>query len=355
MQFNGLVYGDELTFYQHSGHDVGPFKAVEESIIAQLMPERERANVLGWYYMLGGIGEALGMLVSGWLISALRIEYEYTAAASFRIIFMIYAAVGIVKALLPLGIGQESELQINEDIGQSGSHDETEPLLPASGPGSSSNLTTVLFSKFSLVWPKLSKESGSFMMKITFLYCLSALSSSLVAETWVVYFFKSKFKLSEGVLGSMFSSLNLLCAVSNVLAGNLAQKFGNVPTMFYGHLPYALSIGLIPLPSSIFLAIAFLVLRYATIDLGQAPRQALISAAILPEERTAMIGLMNIWKTMIFTMGPAATGALVQHGLFVFTFELAAGIAFLYAFFLYCLLWGFQTKEQKAVLTVSDQ
>ncbi len=36
-----------------SGHEVGPFRALEGSIIAQLTEKHQRADVLAWYALLG--------------------------------------------------------------------------------------------------------------------------------------------------------------------------------------------------------------------------------------------------------------------------------------------------------------
>jgi hypothetical protein len=44
----------------------------------------------------------------------------------------------------------------------------------------------------------------------------------------VTYFFKSKFKLQEGKLGSLFFTTSIISAASMLVASSIAKRFGNV-------------------------------------------------------------------------------------------------------------------------------
>lgn len=94
-----------------SGNEIGPFRAVEESTLAHLTAHEKLSDVFAWYSLVGTAGTALGQLVCGWLITSLQSLHGWEFIPSCRIIFFIYAAVGVVKFILTLGLtaGVEAE------------------------------------------------------------------------------------------------------------------------------------------------------------------------------------------------------------------------------------------------------
>lgn len=57
-----------------------------------------------------------------------------------------------------------------------------------------------------------------------------------------------------------------------------------------------------------------------------APRSAFLAAVLLPEERTAVMGFLNVAKTMAQSLGPLITGLLTDHGLFWVSFVCAGSL-----------------------------
>lgn len=49
-----------------------------------------------------------------------------------------------------------------------------------------------------------------------------------VYRSWMTYFFKGKFNLPEGQLGTIFFTTNLIAAASMLVASSLAKRLGNV-------------------------------------------------------------------------------------------------------------------------------
>lgn len=47
-------------------------------------------------------------------------------------------------------------------------------------------------------------------------------------RSWMTYFFKRKFDLPEGNLGSIFFVTNLICSASTLVASAIAKRIGNV-------------------------------------------------------------------------------------------------------------------------------
>jgi len=98
--------------------------------------------------------------------------------------------------------------------------------------------------------------------------------------------------------------------------------------MVFTHLPSAIFLLLIPLPSSsqLGLTVFFLIARYTLATMDQAPRSAFLSATVLPEERTAVMGVVNVAKSLSQSGGPLVTGVLAGGGRFWVAFVVAGSL-----------------------------
>lgn len=96
--------------------------------------------------------------------------------------------------------------------------------------------------------------------------------------------------------------------------------------MVFTHLPSAVFLALIPIPNHVSISMTVLVLRSCTQSMDVAPRSAFLAAIILPQERTAVMGLMNVLKTLAQSVGPSVTGALVHSNLFWVSFLCAGSL-----------------------------
>lgn len=96
--------------------------------------------------------------------------------------------------------------------------------------------------------------------------------------------------------------------------------------MVFTHLPSAIFLSLIPIPSSLPLSLTFLILRSCTQSMDVAPRSAFLAAILLPGERTAVMGSVNVVKTTAQSMGPLITGVLANHNLFWVSFVCAGSL-----------------------------
>jgi hypothetical protein len=52
--------------------------------------------------------------------------------------------------------------------------------------------------------------------------------SLIVTRSWVVWFFKKKFDLRDGVLGSLFFTTSIIAAASMLVASSIAKRIGNI-------------------------------------------------------------------------------------------------------------------------------
>ncbi|CAK7220429.1 hypothetical protein SCUCBS95973_004152 [Sporothrix curviconia] len=94
--FWALLLASIVGVISPSGNEIGPFRAVEESVLAQLTPTAQRSDMFAWYTLFGTAGTAIGSLASGGIVQVLQ-DRDGDSNAAYRVIFIIYAAIGVVK------------------------------------------------------------------------------------------------------------------------------------------------------------------------------------------------------------------------------------------------------------------
>jgi MFS family permease len=139
----------------------------------------------------------------------------------------------------------------------------------------------------------------------------------MASPSWLTYFFTTYHDVNPGSLGTLFFVTNILATISNLVALPLARRLGPLKTMTFTHLPSAIFLGLTALPRSgnpgTFISMVLLSLRACTQSMDQAPRQAFLAAVMRPEERTAMLGIVNIQKTIAQAGGIGTSGILAAQ------------------------------------------
>ncbi len=122
----------------------------------------------------------------------------------------------------------------------------------------------------------------------------------------------------------------ILSAISSVVAASLSKRIGLINTMVFTHLPSAIALALIPIPSSLTGAIIFLVIRSSLASMDIAPKAAFLSMVVQPGERTAVMGFISVVRTFSQSCGPFITGLLAQSGSFWVTFVVAGSLKAVY-------------------------
>ena len=349
-----MVSSDQLD----SGNDIGPFKAIEESMLSQLIPLKQRSNIIAWYYLIGTLGAASGTVLCGWVVQQLQDKRHWTVVESYQVVFWAYTAMGLLKFLLSIKLSATGERQESEPDKRSENAQSHDPLL--AGKKADRNLYTqgsFHTSKtgspkspfrLSSLLPSFTSETKTVVLKLCFIFVFDNIGIGLAPASWMTYFFSRKFGLSEGFLGSLFFAIHIIAASSNLVASSITRRLGLLTTMFATNLPAAILVALIPLPSSVVPAMILLILRTSTNEMDQVPRQAFLAAVVLPEERTAVMGLINTVRTLSQGVGPIVTGYFAETGRFWIAFGLAGGLKCTYDVLLLCLFWRYETREERA-------
>ncbi|KAL8905108.1 MAG: hypothetical protein Q9171_006804 [Xanthocarpia ochracea] len=345
-----------------SGNEIGPFKAIEESTLSQLSPAAIRSDIFAWYVLLGNAGTACGMVTCGWLVQWLQTLDGWTAIPAHRVIFAIYALLGIVKLILAIMLSDRCESESPEqeyqkvtelndiEIESLLSRDDDDDITqdqPAPKPNPKPLLP--LPKKNYALLPSISPTSRTILLKLSILFSFDSFASGVASASWTTYFFTTKFSLPEGTLGTLFFTTGIIAALSNLVASSISKRIGLLKTMVFTHLPSAIFLALIPLPSTAFPAMTFLVLRACTQNMGQAPRQAFLAAAVLPSERTAVMGVVNVVKTLSQSGGPVLTGWLVGMKKFWMAFLIAGALKAGYDLAMLKMFLGYRSREEVEV------
>ena len=194
-----------------SGNEIGPFRAVEESTLAHLTPHEHLSDIFAWYSLVGTAGTALGQLLCGWTISSLQSLHGWAFIPSCRVIFFAYSAVGVTKLLLALALTRSVEAVKEEEQQQSA---ETRPLLADAAPGSG--------------FASLERDLWLLVVRLFILLGLDSFASGLASLSWMTYFFRRKFSLPDGQLGTIFFVTSIIAAASMLVASSIAKRIGNV-------------------------------------------------------------------------------------------------------------------------------
>lgn len=292
--------------------------------MAKLSKPASLSDVFAWYVVSGALATAAGNLISGWATQSLQ-DGGWSEVASYRLVFCLYAVIGLVKAGVTLLLSKNCEVDAPEPKEDSERSEESERFLSDQATTSATQRPQPQDAKKNR--PKLSQislETRIFLVKFCFLTFLDSFASGMVPLSLLALFMDTKFGIPEGTLGTIMGSSQFVAGVSNIFASSLARRIGYIKTMAFTHLPSAIFLGLIPAPQSLVLTVMLIVARYGLASMDQGPRTAFLAAAVKPEERTAVMGILGTVRTACQSSGPLITGLLAGGGRFWVAF-VAAG------------------------------
>ena len=344
-----LLLAAVLGVISATGSDFGPFRAIEESTLSHLTGPKTRADVLAWYVTTASLGSAIGTEVSGRIVEGLRRREGWTLVDAYHAVFWVYSAVGLLNCGLSLllsgkcdGVGEV--IVERKEIGNGGEEAEAEAEILLDDMDSDENEESATprspvpapKPKKKSRFAQISKETRAVMYKLWFLLIVDSLADGMVGYSLTVYYMDQKFRLAKSTLGDITSVSYILSSISTIFAAPLARHLGIINTMVFTHLPSSTAVLLFPFPNSVFFTVALFFLRTGLNNMDQAPRSAFIAAVVKPEERTAVMGITSMLRTLAATAGPFVTGLLAGQKRFWIAFVAAGCLRIAYDFG----LWG---------------
>ncbi len=272
--------------------DLGPFASVELAVLAEAVPPASRNVAFGRYSLTGGLFNA-----AGGFAAALA-----TGAAGGRIFFLLYAAIGVITALLPLLMSSRVE-----------------------APGQ-----VTAFGRFRP------------LAGLAALFALDSLGGGFVATAVIAYWLHVRFAVDVELLGPLFAVIALLQAVSYEAAGRLGDRFGLVNTMVFTHLPSNILLLLVPFSPSLPWAIGLLMARFALSQMDVPVRQAYVVSIVPATERAGALAMTGAVRGLAQSLGPILSGLAIGAASFGLPFFAGGGLKIVYDLALFA---GFRNRR----------
>ena len=279
-----LVIAGTIGVISPSGQEVGPFLPVEQAALSQVVPSRDRTEVFAWYALAGSLATALGALTAGFLTHALQAS-SWAPVASYRVIVVGYACIGIVLALVVSAVSPSVEVSAR--------------TARAEGPA---------FARLSGIG-----RSRSVVAKLSALFALDSFGGGFVVQSFAAYWFYLRYGVDPRTLGTLFFAANVLAGLSALAASRIAARIGLINTMVVTHLPSNVLLILIPLMPTLPLAAAMLLLRFSISQMDVPTRQSYTMAMVSPEERSAASGITGVARTTGAALSPLFAGLLFSR------------------------------------------
>lgn len=340
---------------------IGRLTCATRSIISQLTTPTSRSDVLAWYVTISTWGLSIGSEAAGRIIEFLQDSRGWTLANAYHSIFIGYAVMGLVNSFLVYFMTEACEASYSSDtyaqVSQNESDDveldEREPSLQQPHKASEPPPTqgTGLLSWFSSRLSNVSAPTRHIMYKLWILLMADSVADGMVPFALCNLWLEREFQPSKATLGDVTAISYLLAAFSSVFAGPLARRIGLINTMVFTHVPSSAAVFFFGLPSHFWMSIVLLFIRAGLNNMDQAPRAAFIAAVVKPEERTAVMGITSILRTLAAMIGPSITGLLASGDRFWIAFLAAGALRLAYDFGLYAMFVNMKLHQHETVVS----
>jgi MFS family permease len=250
--------------------DAGPFTSLEQAMLAADMEGRRLVRGLGSYNAVATAAGSLGALAAGGL-GPLR--DLWSGAPSDQRAFWLFVPIALVGAHVARRLSSAVEPPARTTT--------TRPL----------------------------GDSRPTVMRLSALFATDSFGGGFFVQSFIAYWFATKFDASVGTLGIVFFVVGLLQTASLLAAPRIAERAGLLPTMVFTHLPANLLMMALAFAPNLTVAVALLFSRVLLSQMDVPTRQAYVMALVEPHERTAAAVYTNTARYLVRPLGPLLGGA----------------------------------------------
>jgi MFS family permease len=251
--------------------DLGVLVPLEHASLARGVVDRERTRTFARYSLIGALSMAAGSLAAG--LSDMLVRSGVAQLTAFRLMFYLYAALGVVAALLYLRLPRAH----------------AEPSRPAAPLG----------------------PSRSVVYQLAALFSLDAFAGGFVVQSLLALWLFTKFELSVAAASVFFFWAGVLSAFSHPVAARIANRIGLVNTMVFTHIPSSICLIAAAFSSDLTLALGLLLARSALSQMDVPTRTSYVMAVVTPAERTAAASVTAVPRSLASSISPAFAGMLL--------------------------------------------
>jgi len=250
--------------------------SVDQAILPQTVADRDRTAAFALYSVVAFGATAIGAATLG-PFTALGERLGFVGPDRYVPAFAAYAVAGLVAAFIA------SRLDARAEVGER------------------------IERGFAI------QRSRRVVAGLSALFAIDSFAGGLVVQSFLAFWFASRFALDPGTIGGLFFAGSLLGAASFPVAARLAGRFGLIRTMVFTHIPSSLFlIGMAVVPASAVGVAAVLFLARSLLSSMDVPtRQSYVMSVVDPAERTATAGVTSLARSAAQTTGPLVAGSLL--------------------------------------------
>ncbi len=309
--FPVLLVAATLGVLSPSGNEVGPFLAIEQASLAQLVDDRSRTSLFARYQVVGSVSTAFGSLGAG-IVTQAALQAGFVQVDAYRVVIVGYAVIGVAMAFVFPLLSRAVEVPARIVApGEAG---------PAAQPKTRLGL----------------HRSRGIVARLSALFALDAFGGGFVMQGFIAFWLTTTFDADPAQIGAILFGANILAALSALAAGPLAARFGLIRTMVYTHLPSNVLLILVPFMPTLELATLLLFIRFSISQMDVPTRQSYTIAVVDPDERSAAAGVTGIARSLGVAASPLIAGPLYLGASFTGApFVIGGSIKIVYDLLLY--------------------
>jgi MFS family permease len=251
--------------------DLGVLVPLEHAVLARGIADGERTRTFARYSLIGALSMAAGSLMAG--MTDVLVTWGMSRIAGFKIMFYLYAALGLVSAALYR-------------------------RLPRSPPEPSRPVTPL-------------GPSRQVVYKLAALFSLDAFAGGFIVQSLLALWLFERFDLSLSAASLFFFWSGVLSAFSYPVAARIAQRVGLINTMVFSHIPSNICLIAAALSPDLTFALTLLLVRSALSQMDVPTRTSYVMAVVTPAERTAAASVTAVPRSLASAISPTFAGMLL--------------------------------------------
>jgi len=254
-----------------SAGSVSVFVPLEHAMLTREIADAQRTKTFARYSLVGAIAGAVGSLAAA--IPDVLAPIGLDQLAGIKMMFVLYAVLGLVGGLLYAGIPPRHRAPAEHA---------TAPLGP----------------------------SRRIVYKLAALFSIDAFAGGFVVQSLLALWLFEQFDMSLAAAGHFFFWSGVLSAFSFPVAAWLSRRIGLVHTMVYTHIPSSVCLMLAAIAPTLPMVLALLLIRAALSQMDVPTRSSYVMAVVTAPERAAAASFTSVPRSLAAAASPALAGAL---------------------------------------------
>jgi MFS family permease len=249
-------------------------QSIDQAILPQTVPPHQRTAAFALYNVVASTASAAGALMVGPVVTASGAA-GLDGPMRYGPPFAVFAASGLAAAILVGTLDHRAEVRVRVDRG------------------------------FAI------QRSRRTVVSLSSLFAVDALAGGFVVQSYLAFWFASRFSVDDSTIGLLFAASSILAALSFPVAVWLAAHIGLINTMVLTHIPASLSLALMAFVPELGPAIALFLIRSAFMFMDVPTRQSYTMAIVDADERTATAGITSLARSGAQMIAPAIAGSIL--------------------------------------------